>query len=246
MKTTDLIGKKFNKLTVIEFAYKKNDRAYWKCKCECGNEKVIARNNLSKTLSCGCLANRNKYSGKFPPQLGNAYYNMRKRCDSKNNKSYPSYGGRGITYCDKWKTLEGFLDDMLDSYEEGLTLDRIDVDGMYCKENCRWVDRYAQANNRTLNVFIEYNGEKLTVAQLARRFNLKYDTVRGKIAKGCSVEEAIAPPKQNETITYKGITKTVTEFAKEYGMTYTQLKKRLMRGWDIERALTQPLRKRTK
>ena len=171
---------------------------------------------------------------------------MRKRCNSKNNKSYHSYGGRGITYCDKWKTLEGFLDDMWDSYEEGLTLDRIDVEGMYCKENCRWVDRFVQANNKTLNVFVEYNGEKITVAQLARRFNLKYDIVRRKIAKGYSVEEAIAPPKPKETITYKGITKTVNEFAKEYGMTYTQLKKRLMRGWDIDRALTQPLRKTTK
>lgn len=245
METKDLIGKRFNNLTVIEFAYKKNYRAYWKCRCDCGNEKIIMRNNIPKTLTCGCSKGANKYVGKFPRKLGDVYYNMKKRCDYKNHKSYNSYGGRGITYCDKWKTLEGFLDDMLDGYEEGLTLDRIDVNGMYCKENCRWVSRNIQANNKTTNIFLEYKGEKLTLSELTNKLGLNYSMVQHRIARGYTVEEAIKPPKEKEMITYNSVTKTVGEFAEEYGMTYHQLKKRLMRGWNIERALTQPLRKRT-
>lgn len=244
MRTTDLIGKKFNNLTVIEFAYKKNNTGYWKCKCDCGNETIVMRGNLPKTLSCGCKITTNKYRGKFNPKLGHAYYNMRKRCNNPKNKSYKHYGGKGIKICSKWDTLEGFLDDMMPTYKDGLTLDRIDVNGDYCKENCRWVDRKVQNNNKTTNVYVSYKGENLTIAQLCDKYKLIYETARKLISEGYDIDYVVNYRYEKEKITYNGITKTVSEFAKDYGMTYHQLKKRLMRGWSIERALTQPLRKR--
>lgn len=245
MRTTDLIGKTFNNLTVTEFAYSKDGRGYWKCKCTCGNETVVLRSNLPKIKSCGCLLTTNKYVGKFPEQVRQAYYNMRKRCYSKSNKSYKDYGGRGITICEEWSTLEGFLNDMLESYQEGLTLDRIDVDKNYCKENCRWVSLKKQANNKRTNFMVEYKGEKMSLTEICERYSLNYSFIRKRILEGNSIEEAMnIPVPKKEEITFNGITKTVSEFAEEYGMTYYQLKKRLMRGWSVEKALTQPLRTR--
>lgn len=242
----DITGKRFNNLTVIEYVKTVNYKTYWKCKCDCGNYTIIIRDNLKRTKSCGCLRSTNKYLGKFPESIRQCYYNMRKRCNDKNSKSYKNYGARGITYCDKWKSLEGFLDDMLETYQEGLTLDRIDVNGMYCKENCRWATRTVQANNTTANRYFEYKGKTYTLRNLCIEYGFDYELVVSRIKKGHSLEIALSEKNELEKITYNNITKTVSEFASDVGLTYHQLKKRLMRGWTVERALNQPLRERKK
>ncbi|MGM0807627.1 MAG: hypothetical protein ACQET8_23250 [Bacillota bacterium] len=131
---------------------------------------------------------------------------------------------------------------MSEGYGDNLTLDRIDVNGNYTKENCRWVDIKTQMNNMRINHFIEYDGETYSLSQFAEKHNLDYHLFRSRILRGFSVEKAMEPRWVGE-ITDKGETKRIKDFAEEYGMTYSQLKKRLMWGWDIERALTQPFRK---
>lgn len=248
-KKLDLTGRKYGQLTVIK-EHGKDHRGYtWLCKCDCGEENIIAVGDDLRSghkTSCGCLRwQGTPKHGLSDSAIRQAYYNMKKRCDHPKNKSYKNYGGRGITYCEKWKTFKGFLDDMLESYEVGLSLDRIDVNGNYNKENCRWADKIVQANNTRTNHIVEYKGEKLTIAELCRKYHVNYSLLNDRINEGWEIEKALCE-KTREVITYNGVTKTVAEFAENYGMTYHQLKKRLMRGWEIERALTQPLRKRSK
>lgn len=238
----DLTGKRFGKLVVIGLGDRQNGRITWNCKCDCGNIHNALSYNLTmgRTKSCGC----NIVKGLTYSSIRYAYYNMRKRCNNINSKDYPNYGGRGITICQKWKTYKGFLEDMLETYEEGLTLDRKDVNKGYSKDNCRWVTMKVQNNNRRNNHYLNHNGEHITLSEFSEKYELDYGLFKERLNRGGSLEEAMLPPHEKETIEYKGTTKTVAEYAKEYGMTYSQLKKRLMRGWTIERSLTQPLRKR--
>ena len=247
MKVIDLTGKVYKKLTVIERIPSGNRGVRWKCLCECGNEVVAYSADLvaGNKGSCGCLiATRGIIThGLTGTSLYHRYKNMIRRCDDPKNKSYGNYGGRGITYCEKWSTFEGFLDDMQSSYIPGLTLERKDVDGNYCKENCCWADYFVQSNNRRSNHHVTYEGRDYTIAELSRKLGVAQWLLGRRIREGHTAEEVIHE-KQVELLTYDGETKSVTEFAEERGMTRYQLNKRLRRGWPLEKALNQPLRKR--
>lgn len=237
------IGDVFGELKVIELISSRGGKFRYNCKCSCGNTREFPRHALVRenNKSCGCL-----HTGISRTRQYLTWQNMKKRCDRPNNKSYKNYGGRGITYVDKWKTFAGFWEDMKDGYNDNLTLDRIDVDKDYSKDNCRWVDFNTQMNNMTTNHLVTYKGETLTMSQMARKHGITVDLLKGRIYAGWTVKDAIEKPVEQETIVYKGVTKTVSDWAKEKGMTYHQLKKRLMRGWTVERAIEQPLRKSPK
>lgn len=121
---------------------------------------------------------------------------MKQRCYNCNNTRYKNYGGRGIKVCDEWvDNFEEFCNWALFSgYETDLTLDRIDVNGNYCPENCRWITNEEQQNNTTKNVFLEYNGQKLTISQWAKKLNLDRNTLNGRLKKGWSIEKALITP----------------------------------------------------
>lgn len=240
---------RFGKLTVISEVKTNKKGTHYLCKCDCGNQIIASASELKRghKTSCDCL----RWSGDYVRKHGmsgtkayGSWTNMRRRCNDKTNKEYDSYGGRGITYCSKWDTFEGFWEDMKEGYADNLTLDRKNVDENYSKENCKWSTIKEQANNKRNNHYLKYRGETLTLMQLAEKYKVKYELIRERIKRGWSIEDSLKPVKIGELITYNGITKTVANFAVEYGMTYHQLKKRLMRGWSIERALTQPIRKR--
>lgn len=117
------------------------------------------------------------------------------RCRLPSHPSYHRYGGRGIKICDRWLKFEGFLEDM-GVKPDGLTIDRIDNEGDYEAGNCRWVGMDVQNNNRGDNVYIEAFGEKLTVAQWARRLGISSVALAYRIEHGWSPEEAVSiPPK---------------------------------------------------
>ena len=237
------VGDKFGKLTVISKQDAPHNSYRYACRCDCGNEREFPHNALARgnNKSCGCLS---KSHGMTGTRIYETWKNMKRRCDEPSNKSYAIYGGRGITYDDRWSLFEPFYEDMKDGYADDLTLDRIDPDLNYTKENCRWSDKEEQANNTRTNHLVTYKGETLTMSQMARKHGIKVDLLKGRLYKGWTVKDAIETVTEPETLTYLGKTKTVTEWAEKNGMTYHQLKKRLMRGWDVERAITQPLRKR--
>ena len=112
------------------------------------------------------------------PPMYRIWANMKQRCLNKNRDDYGNYGGRGILICEKWLVFEGFREDMFEGFENGLSLDRIDVNGNYCKENCRWVTRKVQGNNTRRNRVVEYLGINKTLSEWGEYFNIKSSTLR--------------------------------------------------------------------
>jgi hypothetical protein len=110
--------------------------------------------------------------------LYNSWSGMIERCNNPSRSFYERYGGRGISVDKRWLSFENFLSDMENSWKRGLTLERIDNNGNYCKENCRWASREEQANNRSSNRIISYNGLDKTLSEWIKYFNLKSSTVR--------------------------------------------------------------------
>lgn len=154
-KIIDMTGKKFNRLTVIEISHRTARRRYfWRCLCDCGNETIIVGDDIRSghTKSCGCLLKESTIERRTTHHLThtptyNVWIGLRQRCADINGRGYKNYGGRGITFSDEWLSFENFYKDMGDK-PKGLSLDRIDNDGNYCKENCRWATSVVQNNNR--------------------------------------------------------------------------------------------------
>lgn len=162
IKRADLVGQRFGRLTVM-YRNNENKRRHssWHCKCDCGNETNVITSHLTSGViqSCGCLGrdhraeSRTKHH-KSHTRLYNVWNGMRQRCNDPNHKSYSNYGGRGIKVCDEWSEYSVFekwaLDNGYDvNAEYGIcTLDRIDVNGNYSPDNCRWVDIPTQAKNK--------------------------------------------------------------------------------------------------
>ena len=193
----DLTGRKFGKLTVLEFdRMGPRGRAYWKCRCDCNDEVSnfisVRQDGLisGHTTSCGCrtieaLRNRITKHGDCETRLYSIWRAMKHRCDNSNEPSYRNYGGRGISVCDEWYDYETFRDWALDNgYDDDLSIDRIDVNDGYYPENCRWVDAVVQGNNRRNNRFITYAGETHTISEWARLFEVHYETLRHRINRG--------------------------------------------------------------
>jgi len=166
MKLIDLTGKKFGKLTVIKKTKSRNKRTMWLCECECGNKKEIGGSELKSgtTKSCGCYnlqkLHERKRHGMSCTRLYKIWSCMKYRCYGKKHKEKCYYQDKGIKICDEWLKFDGFYEWAKDKYFEGSSIDRIDNNGNYEPSNCRFVDKYIQANNKTNNIIIKYNGEK--------------------------------------------------------------------------------------
>ena len=165
----DLIGQRFGKLVVRERTSKMGDLSQYRCVCDCGKEIIVRGSNLvnHRTKSCGCIRREGTRNLKFlhgqhDTRLYRCWQNMKDRCGNEKNKEYKNYGGRGIKVCLRWQdSFVDFAEWALNSgYDESLTIDRIDVDGNYCPENCRWSTMKEQSRNRTDNCIVEIEGER--------------------------------------------------------------------------------------
>lgn len=197
----DITGMKFNRLTAIEYVGQGNSGAKWKFLCDCGKEIVtsgyFARKGYSK--SCGCWNEENKYNryrkhGMHKTRLYYSWSHIKQRCLNPKCREYKNYGGRGISICEDWKNnFEEFANwSYKNGYEENLTIDRIDNNGNYCPENCRWVNMIVQENNKRNNHYYEFNGQLRTLSQISREFNVSRNSLYYRInKKGMSVENAL-------------------------------------------------------
>ena len=203
MGRIDLTNQSFGRLTAINFAYSKNGRAFWHCKCECGNEKDVSTKDLRRGTikSCGCLrreitSKRQKTHGSTETRIYHIWTTMKRRCETaKTGKMRKDYLDRGIIVCNEWHDFSVFQKwAYSNGYTDKLTIDRINNDGNYCPENCRWVDILTQENNKRNNVRLTYNNKTQTIAQWAREIGMKYNTLAERLRKGWSVEAAITMP----------------------------------------------------
>ncbi len=219
MRSENLVGKRFGKILITEHYYRKNKKGYnvqyVKGVCDCGNNVDIYKQSLfgkHPTVSCGCrLKEIHTYGtrtthGMSDTSLYNRWLGMFGRCYNKNNKKYKNYGARGIIVCDEWKnSFQNFYDwSMKNGFNESLTLDRIDVDGNYCPENCRWTDMFTQENNRTNNRKVVYNKKEYSLLELSKISVVDYKTLHQRLFRyNWDVEKAINTPSRIKKKTNK-------------------------------------------
>ena len=209
------IGKRFGRLVIVDYAYTKrydkgSSKTYWRCKCDCGNEKIASLSSIQcgYVKSCGCLAKelleintKEKIThGGHKDRLYVIWHNMKSRCSKDYGKS--RYHEKGITVCDEWANdyavfrewaLANGYDPNAEKYQ--CTIDRIDNNGNYCPENCRWVSAAVQASNTSQNHYLEYDGKRMIVTQWAREIGIKPTTLFYRIHNGWPIEKALSPQK---------------------------------------------------
>jgi len=217
----DITGHTFGYLTVVDFSHTTRHGALWNCKCKCGNKKTIYGSSIrtGHSKSCGCLqkekarvsqqrlARLAETHGITKTRLGkafaNKYYQASARCNDKKN---PNYGGRGIKFM--WNDIISFQQDMYSSFLEAcdktdyknVTLERIDVDGNYCKDNCTWATPKEQARNRRNNATYTYQGETKCIAEWAELYNLSYTCLWQRLSSGKPIEEALTSPSSGSSV----------------------------------------------
>lgn len=197
-KKLKMIGKKFGRLTVVkevekyEYESGRTTRQFL-CRCKCGNEviKVIEGLTSGNFKSCGLGCVNSKHGMSRTP-IHNVYYRMIDRCENPNNKRFIHYGGRGIKVCDRWKeSFDNFLKDMGSKWFKGASIERIDVNGDYSPENCKWIPVSEQSKNRRCVRRFKYKGKMLTIRQLANYSKVSYRTLKNRIYKGWEIADAV-------------------------------------------------------
>lgn len=211
----DLTGQRFGMLTVLKMSDKRVGRkTFWDCICDCGNTKTIRSDSLrgkekKNTISCGCMkkqrlienAGLTNLHGMTNHPLYTRWNAMIQRCGNPKSHAFNSYGGRGIKVCEEWKDVNAFIEwSEKNGYAENLTIDRIDVNGNYEPSNCRWVPMEVQHYNKRTSVFVEYQGEKLTVMQWAKKLNIPQGVVWSYKSKGIKFTELIEKYKDNTEV----------------------------------------------
>lgn len=203
----DLTGKQFGKWIVVSQARNhvtKNGNTFtkWFCRCECGNEKEVFANSLlnGRSKSCGCdnhkhtIVCKNNFTthGASKTRLYKIWAGMHKRCENNNTSNYSDYGGRGITVCHEWDDFVVFKDWALkNGYTDSLSIDRIDVNGCYCPDNCRWSTKREQANNRRNTKLYNAFGKTQPLSVWANECGKSYKYLHKRLSKGQSLEEII-------------------------------------------------------
>lgn len=202
MVVNNLTGHRFGRLIVLGYSHKDNNNKHcWICQCDCGEKKTVQGCHLvsEQIKSCGCLqrefvARLNWKHGMNDTPEHASWMQMIRRCRDPKHIDYKDYGGRGITVCPEWIEFANFYRDM-GKRPVGMSIERLNVNGDYCKANCVWATDEQQQNNRRNNTFIEFDGKKMTRTQWERSLGLTKGVLLARINKyGWSVEKALTTP----------------------------------------------------
>ena len=200
-------GAKFGWLTVVRELPGGDHYTLWECKCVCGEVRQVRGANLvtRNTKSCGCFRRKHsreralKHGKRRAPEY-KVWVEMRYRCLKENHLQYPDYGGRGIKVCERWlRSFANFYEDMGERPTKKHSIGRIDNDGNYSPENCRWELIDQQANNRRNNVRLTCGGRTMTLIQWSRISGIGPTTIRNRIKRGWRVEHAIFQPTRSRS-----------------------------------------------
>ena len=197
LKQRNLIGKKFGKLTVIEMCGNNGKGTHYKSKvkCECGKIYKVNDTELINGRRTGCRSCNSylKKHGKTNTKLFNVWQSMKQRCYYKSNKEYKNYGGRGIKMCEEWKNdfMQFYNWSINSGYKKGLTIDRIDVNGNYEPNNCRWATQLEQANNKRNNILITYKGITDTLPNWARKTGIQRSCLEYRYSHNWDIERML-------------------------------------------------------
>lgn len=204
MKLNIEAGQKFGRLITLERDYSKGTHdTWWRCRCDCGNLTSVRSSHLyhGRAQSCGCIRTERLIKmhykhGQSGTSIHNVWMSMHERCKNPNSTVYDRYGGRGIKVCDEWREFTPFFYwAKSNGYREGMTIDRINNDGNYSPDNCRWVDMKAQCRNRSNTYYVCFRGEMIPLISLCDKYNISYQTARQRIKKlHWNVEDAVTIP----------------------------------------------------
>ena len=179
--------------------------AVFECSCS-GKRIILTVSNVRSghTTSCGCAGEEARTTntrthGMSDTRMYRIHAAMIRRCMNKHIKEYSNYGGRGITVCDRWKSFEAFIEDMGEA-PEGATLDRIDVNGNYCPENCRWATMTTQQRNRRNNRLLTFDGITMCSAEWAEEVGISQSAISLRLQRGWSVERTLTEPLRTKNL----------------------------------------------
>lgn len=187
---------KYGMLRLLSLSHVSNKNIYALTLCDCGRESIMILNNVVKSnSSCGCarmkaIAEKNKTHGMKGTRTYSIWHSMRSRCKNVNHPSYKDYGGRGIFIDKRWDKFENFYIDMGD-VPRGKSLDRIDNDRGYSKQNCRWATSEEQCNNRRNSKLYLIEGKSMSLPQWCRDRKMPMTTVKNRILRGMSIQQAL-------------------------------------------------------
>jgi hypothetical protein len=188
----------FGRWTVLARAPRIHGRTTeWMCRCDCGTERVVGSKLKSgQSTSCGCqaresLARRAGIEDGTARVLYSRWQNMHRRVSSPGSRSWHRYGARGITVCERWQSFENFAADMGPTFHPDLTLERIDNDGSYSPENCRWATRKEQQRNTSTSKRVTFRGHEKTTAEWSELLGIDRTTLLSRLRRGWSTERAL-------------------------------------------------------
>lgn len=196
----NISGNRYGMLTAVEFVgLDRHRKARWKCRCDCGSETVVEMSSLKSgnTQSCGCLhrkrcAERLSTHGRSKSPEYLSWIAMKARCGNPHHKDWKHYGGRGITVCIRWaESFEQFLADMGTQPAGKNTIERIDTNGNYCKENCRWASQKEQTRNKRNNRVLTHQGVTKTLAEWAEEIGVCQKRLSRRLRLGWSAQEVL-------------------------------------------------------
>lgn len=202
----DITGQIFGRLHVTTFHSRESrGMTRWTCLCECGNTTIVngAALKSGATRSCGCYqkewASTNRLTHGHSKRTGETseygtWCKMKARCYNLKDRKFPSYGGRGIKICDRWLEYKNFYADMGRKPTLQHTIDRIDNDGNYAPENCRWATPKEQARNRRSNHIVTYNGKEMSLIEWEEHLNIRNHSLASRIYKGWDIKRAFTQP----------------------------------------------------